>query len=58
MKRKRRTKKRTSEPPSLKARQQKVRMLQQMADDLKRGEHFNVTRLAAIPVNECVKGPV
>jgi len=51
MKRKRRTKKRASEPakpPSLKAQQQKARKLQQLADDLERSENFNVTRLVVI----------
>ena len=51
MKRKRRTKKRTSDPakpPSLKAQQLKVRKLQQLVDDLERGENFNVTRLVVI----------
>jgi hypothetical protein len=51
MKRKRRTKKRAGEPvkpPTLKAQQQKVRKLQQMADDLERGESFNITRLVVI----------
>ncbi len=51
MKRKRRTKKRASEPgkaPSLKAQQQKVRKLQQLVDDLERGENFNITRLVVI----------
>jgi hypothetical protein len=51
MKRKRRTKKRASEPakpPSLKAQQQKVRKLQQLVDDLERGENFHVTRLVVI----------
>ena len=51
MKRKRRTKKRASEPgkaPSLKAQQQKVRKLQQLVEDLERGENFNITRLVVI----------
>ena len=51
MKRKRRTKKRASEPakpPSLRAQQQKVRKLQQLVDDLERGENFNITRLVVI----------
>jgi hypothetical protein len=51
MKRKRRTKRRASDPakpPSLKAQQQKVRKLQQLVDDLERGENFNVTRLVVI----------
>lgn len=51
MKRKRRTKKRTGEPAkpsSLKAQQQKARKLQQLADDLERGESFNITRLIVI----------
>lgn len=51
MKRKRRTKKRASEPgkaPTLKAQQQKARKLQQLVDDLERGENFNITRLVVI----------
>jgi len=51
MRRKRRAKKRTSElrkAPSLKAQQQKARKLQQLVDDLERGENFNVTRLIVI----------
>ena len=51
MRRKRRTKKRAGEPakpPSLKAQQQKVRKLQQLVDDLERGENFNITRLVVI----------
>jgi hypothetical protein len=51
MKRKRRTKKRAREPekaPSLKAQQQKVRKLQQLVDDLERGEDFNIMRLVVI----------
>jgi len=51
MKRNRRTKKRASEPgkaPSLKAQQQKARKLQQLVDDLERGENFNITRLVVI----------
>src|SRR5574341_1976800 len=51
MKRKRRTKRQASDPakpPSLKAQQQKVRKLQQLVDDLERGENFNVTRLVVI----------
>jgi hypothetical protein len=51
MKRARRTKKRASGPgkaPSLKAQQQKARKLQQLVDDLERGENFNITRLVVI----------
>ncbi len=51
MRRKRRAKKRASypaKPPSLKEQQQKARKLQQLVDDLERGENFNITRLVVI----------